>query len=170
LKLSVSTNDVKKELLKKNNGIKMFQINKKKLLKSCDSNPNIYSKKISLNRLIGKNSDSKINFKENFYKNYNINVSNNIFKFPEKSKIYNKYKINIDSSINNVNDILFTDNSSSNISNINSYSLLNSKIFNKSNKICLTQQNKDIKFMNIFENNLRKISKNVANSFNLKNN
>jgi hypothetical protein len=172
MKVSASMSDIEKTNFKRNNEIKTFQYNH---LKNYNPSNIIYSKG-PLNpylRLTGKNSDSRIkiiknNNLDNNYDKYTYN--NNTLENKKTNQLYNKYRINIDSSINNVNDILFTDNSSSNISNINSYSLLNSKIFNKSNKICLTQQNKDIKFMNIFENNLRKISKNVANSFNLKNN
>ena len=144
--VSASINNIQKGLFKSNNGIKTFQINKLKILKDCNSNLNFYSKTEELNafnRLIGKNSDLKIKFKENLYKSYDRNISNNIFKFPKKNKIYNKYRINVNSSINNVNDILSTDN---NIRYINSYSLNYNNSFNNDKKMSLTHQNENIKF------------------------
>ena len=143
MKVSASTNNIKKDLFKSNNGIKIIQINKLKLLKSCNSNLNIYSKRNALNtfnRLTGQNSNSKIKFTENLYKSYDRNISNSISKFPEENKINNKYRINVNSSKNNVNDILSTDN---NNRYINSYSLHYNNSFNNDKKTNLTQQNEN---------------------------
>ena len=145
---SASINSIKKDLFKRNNGIKTFQINNLQLLEGCNSNLNIHSKREALNlfnRLIRKNSDSKIIFKENLYKSHDRYASNSIFKFPEENKMYNKYRININPSINNVNDILTTDN---NIHYINSYSLNYNNSFNNDKKKSLTQPNENIKFLN----------------------
>ena len=168
MKISVSTNNIKKDLFKRNNDIKIFQINKSKLLKSCNSNINIYSKKNTFNtfnKLAGQNSDSKIKLTENFYKSYDRDISNIIFKFPEENKIYNKYRINANLSINNINDILSTDNNSR---YINSYSLNNNISFNNGKKANLTQQNENIKFMNQYQRNFREIKKNIPYGFMLK--
>ena len=157
--VSTSTSNIKKIKFKSNNEIKTFQINK---IKNYNPNNSIYNKGTlnSYFSLTGKTLDSRINLqkKNNLYNNYDKYTFNNTLENQKKNQLYNKYRININPSINNVNDILLTDNSSS---NINSYSLLNNKILHKGNKLCLTQQNKDIKFLSIFENNLRKIQKNV---------
>ena len=168
---SASTSDIEKIKFKRNNEIKAFQINN---LKNYNSNNNIYSKGTlnSYVRFTGENSDSRLKLKEKkiISKIYNKYTSNKVLENLKKNQLYNKYRININPSINNANDILLTDNSSSNTSNINSYSLLNNKIFHKDNRVCLTQRNKDIKFLNIYENNLRKIQKNIASSFIFKDN
>ena len=168
MKVSASTNNIKKDLFKSNNGIKIIQINKLKLLKSCNSNLNIYSKRNALNtfnRLTGQNSNSKIKFTENLYKSYDRNLSNSIFKFPEENKIYNKYRINVNSSKNNVNDILSTDN---NNRYINSYSLCYNNSFNNDKKTNLTQQNENIKILNQYQGNFREIKNNIPYGFMLK--
>jgi len=166
MNVSSSTNNIEKIKFESNNEIKTFQINN---LKNYNHNNNIYSN-ATLNsyfRLTGKNSDSRINLKEknNLYKNYNKYTSNNTLENQKVNQLYNKYTININQSNNNLNDLLLTDNSISNIRTTNSYSLLNSKIFHKDNKICLTQQNKDIKFLNIYDNKIRIIKNNIAHSF-----
>ena len=101
--------------------------------------------------MIGKYSDSKIKFTQNLYKSYDRNVSNSIFKFPVENKMSNKFRINVNSSINNVNDILSTDNNSR---YINSYSLYYNNSFNNGKKMNLTQQNENIKFLNPIKKNM----------------
>ena len=168
MKISVSTSNIKKDLFKRNNDIKIFQINKSKLLKSCNSNLNIYSKKNAFNtfnKLTEQKSDSKIKLTENCYKIYDRDISNIIFKFPEENKMYNKNRINANLSINNINDILSTDNNSG---YINSYSLNNNNPFNNGIKANLTQQNENIKFMNQYQRNFREIKKNIPYGFMLK--
>ena len=59
--------------------------------------------------------------------------------------MYSKYRININPSINNINDILATDN---NIRYINSFSFNYNNSFNNDKKKSLTQQNENIKFLN----------------------
>jgi len=168
MKISVSISNIKKDLFKRNNDIKIFQINKSKLLKSCNSNLNMYSKKNAFNtfnKLTEQNSDSKIKLTENCYKIYDRDISNIIFKFPEENKMYNKNRINANLSINNINDILSTDNNSG---YINSYSLNNNNPFNNGIKANLTQQNENIKFMNQYQRNFREIKKNIPYGFLLK--
>jgi len=159
MNISDSANNIKKIKFKTNNDINS--------LKNYNCYNSIYSKDIpdSLFRLTEQNSDSRIKLKE---KN---SLYNNYVKFTlgnqKKNQLCRKYKININPSINTLNNILLTDNS---ISSTNSYSLLNKKIVHKEKKMNLTQKNKNIKFLKIYENNLGAIQKNISYSFILKNN
>jgi len=159
MNISDSANNIKKIKFKTNNDINS--------LKNYNRYNSIYSKGIpdSLFRLTEQNSDSRIKLKE---KN---SLYNNYVKFTlgnqKKNQLCRKYKININPSINTLNNILLTDNS---ISSTNSYSLLNKKIVHKEKKMNLTQKNKNIKFLKIYENNLGAIQKNISYSFILKNN
>ena len=140
MNISDSANNIKKIKFKTNNDINS--------LKNYNCYNSIYSKDIpdSLFRLTEQNSDSRIKLKEknNVYNNYNKFTSNGSLENQKVNQLYNKYQINNNHIINNLNDLLLTDNSISNIRTTNSYSLLNSKIFHKDNKICFTQRNKDI--------------------------
>ena len=128
MKISNSISSIKKNLFK--NNIKKFQINRHKLLNNNNSAKNIRY----------KNNSNENNYKGNpkFIK----------LQIPKEYKNYKKYKINISPSLNNLNDILSIDNR---IPYINFYSL-NSNTFNKGNEINLTEQDRNIKFMNIYEN------------------
>jgi len=165
MKVSASSSDIKKDLLNHNNDIKSFQINKIKILKNCNSNLKIYSGKNSLNTL-GKNLDSRIKFKEdnNLFNGYDTDISNKIIKLPEKKNVYSKLRIKIYPSKISSNDILST--------NINSSYLncfTNNKIsFNNGKNMNLTQQDGNIKFMKLYENNFRKIKNNSSYGFMLK--
>jgi hypothetical protein len=151
VKISNSTNSIKKNLFISN--IKKLQIKRCNLLNNDNSDQNFWY----------KNSSKEYN---NSYNSYKGNPKNIKLQFLKENKNYNQYKININSSINNLNDLYFSDN---NIPYRNIYSL-NCNSFNKDNKISLTEQNGNIKFMNIFENNFRNIHKNGKNSFMFKNN
>ena len=121
MKISISTNNIKNNLLINNN--KKFQIKKYKLLNGRNSTQNIWHK-------------NTFNENNNIYNSYNGNEFNIILKFPKNNENFNKYKININPPINNVNDILSTDNK---IPYINSYSL-NSNTYNNGNKMNLTKK------------------------------
>ena len=121
MKISISTNNIKNNLLINNN--KKFQIKKYKLLNGRNSTQNIWYK-------------NTFNENNNIYNSYNGNEFNIILKFPKNNENFNKYKININPPINNVNDILSTDNK---IPYINSYSL-NSNTYNNGNKMNLTKK------------------------------
>ena len=151
VKISNSTNSIKKNLFISN--IKKLQIKRCNLLNNDNSDQNFWY----------KNSSKEYN---NSYNSYKGNPKNIKLQFLKENKNYNQYKININSSINNLNDLYFSDN---NIPYRNIYSL-NCNSFNKDNKISLTEQNGNIKSMNIFENNFRNIHKNGKNSFMFKNN
>ena len=151
VKISNSTNSIKKNLFISN--IKKLQIKRCNLLNNDNSDQNFWY----------KNSSKEYN---NSYNSYKGNPKNIKLQFLKENKNYNQYKININSSINNLNDLYFSDN---NIPYRNIYSL-NCNSFNKDNKISLTEQDGNIKFMNIFENNFRNIHKNGKNSFMFKNN
>ena len=163
MNVSAIIKNKEKTKFKSNNEIKTFQINN---LKYYNRNNNIYSNSTlnSYFRLTEKNSDSRIKLKEknNVYNNYNKFTSNGSLENQKVNRLYNKYQININHIINNLNDLLLTDNRISNIRNTDSHSLLNSKIFHKYNKICLTQRNKDIKSLNICDNKIRAIKNNIA--------
>ena len=167
IKISASTNSIKKDLFKSDNGIKKIQINKLKLLKSCNSNLNIYNKSNSLNafnNLTKRNSDSKLKFRENLYKSYNRESSNSI----EENQLYNKYGNNTNLYINNIKEILLsTDN---NNRYINSYSLNYNNSFNNIKETNLTQESENIKFLNQYQRNFREIKKKAPYGFMLKSN
>jgi hypothetical protein len=137
MKISTSTNNIKNNVFQ--NNIKKLQINKYNLLNNSNSSQNIYYR----NTLKEHN---------NLCISYDRNSFNNMIKYPKINKNYNKYKININSSKNNK------------IPTINFYSF-NSNTYNNSNKISLTEQDGNIKFMNIYENKFRIIKDNNKNSF-----
>jgi len=132
--------------------------------------------------LIETNSNSVIKFEEQYNLNNNFdNASINILKIQKTKLLFNKYRININPQINNSNYILSTDNNNYyNSKTIKSYFLNrkmsnNNKLSKKDNfrkilttndsKMSLSQQNQSIKFLNIYEKNLRAFSKNVAYTF-----
>ena len=184
MNLSASTSNLQNNLFKSINIIKPFQNNKFRLLKNNVGNNNIYKDNTlnSFTRLTETNSNSRIKFKEQYNLNNNFdNASNNTLKIQKKNQIYNKYRINVNPQINNPNYILSTDNNNYyNNKNIKSY-FLNRKISNNiklskktnfkkiltrnDNKMSLSQKNQSIKFLKIYEKNLRAISKNIAYTF-----
>jgi len=96
LSLSFLKTESKKNI--KNNDNNIFQINKIKILKNHNSNINICNSENSLNSLmIKKKLDSRIKFKENnnLFNSCDKDIFNNIIKFPEKNKMYDKYGINL---------------------------------------------------------------------------
>jgi len=134
-KISNSISSIKKNLFKNN-------INRYKLLNNNNSAQN--------NRY--KNNSNENN---NLYNKYKGNPKFIKFQIPKEYKNYKKSKINISPSINNLNDILSTDNR---IPYINFYSL-NNNTFNKGNEISLTEQDRNIKFTNIYDYNFLSNSK-----------
>ena len=132
--------------------------------------------------MIETNSNSVIKFEEQYNLNNNFdNAYINILKIQKTKLLFNKYRININPQINNSNYILSTDNNNYyNSKTIKSYFLNrkmsnNNKLSKKDNfrkilttndsKMSLSQQNQSIKFLNIYEKNLRAFSKNVAYTF-----
>ena len=147
--------------------VKPFQNNKFRLLENISRNNNSY-KNNTLNSLIRwneTNPNSRIKFKEKNNLNNNfVNTSNNALEIQKKNQLYSKKRININQQINNPNYILSTDNNTCyNNKNINSNrkilhnNMLSEIIYSKEllatndNKISLTQKNKDIKFLNLYE-------------------
>ena len=110
MNVSAIIKNKEKTKFKSNNEIKTFQINN---LKYYNRNNNSYSNSTlnSYFRLTEKNSDSRIKLKEknNVYNNYNKFTSNGSLENQKVNQLYNKYQINNNHIINNLNDLLLTD-------------------------------------------------------------